>query len=85
MKDPKTDKQIKCNGAIKPNISFIGEKFNKTFDWGIERMKNDENDPSCGVDLMIILGCPFKISPFNHVLDIDEGKDLRPCPKVLIG
>lgn len=83
--NPETNEPMKCGGPIKPNITFVGEDPLNAFDYGIDRMKQDENDPTSGVDLIIVIGSKLKLSPFNTAIDIDEGKGRVPCPKVLIG
>ena len=79
-----------CNGPVKPNIVFFGEKMDDRFHWGWERMNNvkfwhtETNPPPLykdgGIDLMIVIGTALAVYPFSAT-PVQGGKD---TPRVLI-
>ena len=76
-----------CNGPVKPNIVFFGEKMAENFHWGWERMNNikfwslEDNPPPLfedgGCDLKIVIGTALAVFPFSST-PMQGGKD-TPC------
>ena len=61
-----------CQGPIKPNITFFGEKLPEDFIEAFNEVKN--------ADLLIVIGTALAVGPFNQLVNsIPETK-----PKVLI-
>lgn len=75
-----TNETEKCKGPVKPNVVFFSESVaNTSFIYALNRLRQDEEDESCGCDLMIVIGSNLNIGPFNTTIDMDGY-----CPKVLI-
>lgn len=62
---------VVCNGPVKSNITFFGEKMPSRFHWGWDVINNtkwgsgDEPiDESYGCDLMIVMGTGLAVWPF---------------------
>jgi NAD+-dependent protein deacetylase sirtuin 2 len=77
-----------CDGPVKPEITFFGEKLPDRFWYGWDRITNKEwgglNDTPLyedgGCDLMIVIGTGLAVYPFQMtVLKPD-----KECPQVLI-
>jgi NAD-dependent SIR2 family protein deacetylase len=69
--DPDDDqKKVLCNGPVKSNITFFGEKMPSRFHWGWDVINNtkwqstDPIDESYGCDLMIVIGTGLAVWPF---------------------
>lgn len=64
-----------CNGPVKPEIVFFGEKLPDKFHWGWDRIRNKEfwskvdNPPDLyedgGCDLMLVIGTALAVYPFS--------------------
>lgn len=81
----------KCDGPVKPNVVFFGEKMNPKFFWGWERITNldiNNHQPGKGgpkwddggCDLMITIGTGLAVFPFCATVNQPE----RGTPNVLI-
>ena len=84
-------KEEPCNGPVKPEIVFFGEKLPEKFHWGWDRIRNksfyyiglEEPKPlfeDGGCDLMIVIGTALAVFPFSGTVSQAE----KECPKVLI-
>ena len=79
-----------CNGPVKPNIVFFGEKLPEKFHWGWDRIRNKkmwslELEPKDlfedgGCDLVIVIGTALAVFPFCATPTMAA----KECPKVLI-
>ena len=85
--DPEDDqKKVVCNGPVKSNITFFGERMPKRFHWGWDVINNtqwgntDPIDEAYGCDLMIVMGTGLAVWPFQATV-VQPKKE---CPKVLI-
>ena len=61
-----------CNGPVKPNITFFGEKLPRPF---VDALINIEKEE---IDLLIVVGTALAVAPFNTIVD-----KLK-CPQVLV-
>lgn len=82
------ESEEKCDGPVKPNITFFGEKLPERFWYGWDRITNMEwgglNETPLyedgGCDLMIVIGTGLAVYPFQMTV-MKPSKD---CPQVLI-
>ena len=64
----------KCEGPIKPNITFFGEILADSFQEAKEDIKLNEPD------LLIVIGTSLAVKPFNRIVNTVSDS----VPKVLI-
>lgn len=64
--------QRKCDGPVKPDITFFGEALPERF------MDIFESLPEQKIDLMIVIGTALAVNPFCQVVNMVN------CPQVLI-
>ena len=67
----------KCEGPIKPKITFFGEQLPSSF---LNTLSEIEGKPYIYADLLIVIGTALAVAPFNFI--VDELTDS--IPKVLI-